>query len=75
MSTSCSGELKTHKGWEIVECELKVCKENSVIRVSPDGIVHCKSQSEDRVLEIKCRYAPRAQTLTESAKEGANQIP
>ena len=61
---------KWHKDLEIVECGLNVCKEKSFIRVSPDGIVHCKCHSEDRILEIKCPYASRALTVREVVKEG-----
>ena len=61
---------KWHTNLEIEECGLTVCQEHTFVRVSPDGIVHCKCHNEQRLIEVKCPYASRDLITCDAVKEG-----
>jgi len=62
-------ERKKHIGLTVRTTGLFISGENPFLGCSPDGIVscRCKSQHEDRLIEIKCPHSRRLSTPKEAA--------
>lgn len=67
--------MKSHKSLKIQITGLFVCKDNPILRTSPDGVVKCKCCSTG-LLEIKCPYKPsvRYKSPEEVAASGEYHI-